>query len=144
MSCLGYFVVVEQPSLASFTVVTTVEGFFSTFSFSGYLTNLIDIGPHYAGALMGISNTLATVPGIVANVLAGEMLAATSDWRPVFALSVAVLFGGLVAFMLLAKGHAVLVPLPEDCSASPETQQTAGRIWSKVNDGEAYEEEADQ
>ena len=38
MLCLGYFAVVETPSLTAFTVLTTVEGFFATFSFSGYLT----------------------------------------------------------------------------------------------------------
>ena len=77
------------------------------------LTNagLIDIGPSYAGALMGISNTVATVPGIAANLLAGEMLASMNgDWRPVFGTAVAVLFAGLTAFLALAKGHPVLVP----------------------------------
>ena len=38
MLCLGYFAVVETPSLTAFTVLTTIEGFFATFSFSGYLT----------------------------------------------------------------------------------------------------------
>ena len=37
--CLGYFAVEEQPSLMSFTVLTTIEGFFSAFSMSGYLTS---------------------------------------------------------------------------------------------------------
>ena len=60
---------------------------------------------------MGISNTVATVPGIAANLLAGEMLASMDgDWRPVFGTAVAVLLGGLVAFLALAKGHPVLVP----------------------------------
>lgn len=153
----------------SFTVLTTIEGFFSAFSMSGYLTSkhfprlklawactsarsprfnvdlptirtwllvlacnstfrclqlqpvaapatadLIDIGPSYAGALMGISNTVATLPGVAANLLAGEMLATVDgDWRPVFGTAVAVVFGGLVAFLALAKGHMVLVPSPD-------------------------------
>ena len=73
--------------------------------------DLIDIGPSYAGALMGISNTVATLPGVAANLLAGEMLASMNgDWRPVFGTAVAVLFSGLLAFLMLAKGHPVLVP----------------------------------
>ena len=60
---------------------------------------------------MGISNTVATLPGIAANLLAGEMLASMNgDWRPVFGTAVAVLFGGLAAFLALAQGHPVLVP----------------------------------
>ena len=96
--------------LLSFMVLTTVEGFFSTFSFSGYLTNLIDIGPRYAGALMSISNTIATLPGIAANLLAGSVLEELGDsgWRWLFGCSVAVLGCGLVAFLLLAEGTAVL------------------------------------
>ena len=33
--------------------------------YSGYLANHIDIAPSFAGTLMGITNTFATVPGIV-------------------------------------------------------------------------------
>ena len=120
MLCLGYFAVVETPSLTAFTVLTTIEGFFATFSFSGYLTNIIDIGPAYAGPLMGISNTVATIPGIVANVLAGGILATYGDWRPVFGLAVAVLGMGLVIFLTLAKGTVVLVPEGEDAAGGEE------------------------
>ena len=89
-------------------MLTTIEGFFSTFSFSGYLTNLIDIGPRYAGALMSISNTIATLPGIAANLLAGGVLQELGDsgWRWLFGCSVAMLGLGLVAFLLLAEGTA--------------------------------------
>ena len=56
---------------------------------------------------MGISNTVATIPGVIANVLAGGMLASLGDWRPVFGLAVLMLGGGLVAFLGLAKGEPV-------------------------------------
>ena len=58
-------------------------------------------------------------------MLAGGMLASLGDWRPVFALAVAVLGGGLVAFLCLAKGHAVLTPLPED---TPGGSRNGGRV----------------
>jgi len=32
--------------------------------YGGVLVNLVDIAPNYAGVLMGISNSVATVPGI--------------------------------------------------------------------------------
>jgi MFS family permease len=79
------------------------------------VADLIDIGPSYAGALMGISNTVATLPGVAANVLAGELLATMDgDWRPVFGTAVAVVLGGLIAFLALAEGHVVLEPPSAD------------------------------
>ena len=89
---------------------------------------------------MGISNTLATVPGIIANVLAGKVLKATRDWRPVFGLSVVVLFGGLVAFMLLAKGSVVLVPPPKNDRELCRGQR-AEMKWKRTLDEEEEEEE---
>jgi hypothetical protein len=32
---------------------------------SGYLSNMLDLAPRHAGALMGISNTVATLPGVL-------------------------------------------------------------------------------
>ena len=84
--------------------------------------NIIDIGPAFAGPLMGISNTVATIPGIVANVLAGGILATYGDWRPVFGLAVGVLGLGLVIFLTMAKGTVVLVPEGEDAAAGGEEE----------------------
>lgn len=41
------------------------------FAFSGFFVNHLDIAPPYAGVLMGISNTFATIPGIVSPLLTG-------------------------------------------------------------------------
>lgn len=41
--------------------------------YSGYLANHIDIAPPFAGTLMGISNTFATIPGIVVPSFIGYM-----------------------------------------------------------------------
>ena len=71
---------------------------------------------------MGISNTVATIPGIVANVLAGGILATYGDWRPVFGLAVGVLGLGLVIFLTMAKGTVVLVPEGEDAAAGGEEE----------------------
>ena len=35
------------------------------FGVAGYHVNYLDISPKYAGILMGISNTIATIPGFV-------------------------------------------------------------------------------
>ena len=41
---------------------------FGAFSHAGYWANIVDIGPNHAGTLCGISNTIATLPGVLANV----------------------------------------------------------------------------
>lgn len=41
--------------------------------YSGFLSNHIDIAPPFAGTLMGISNTFATIPGIVVPSFVGYM-----------------------------------------------------------------------
>lgn len=41
------------------SAITAIGGMFS-----GFLANHIDISPNFAGTLMGITNTVATIPGI--------------------------------------------------------------------------------
>lgn len=49
--------------------VTSIGGMFC-----GFLSNHIDIAPNYAGILMGMTNTIATIPGIVVPLFVGQML----------------------------------------------------------------------
>ena len=46
---------------------------------AGFLSNHVDIAPNYAGILMGITNTAATVPGIIAPFGAKLIASAVSD-----------------------------------------------------------------
>lgn len=41
--------------------------------YPGFLSNHIDIAPNFAGILMGITNTFATIPGIVVPSFVGYM-----------------------------------------------------------------------
>ena len=45
---------------------------------AGFLSNHLDIAPNYAGILMGITNTAATVPGIIAPFVAKLIASAVS------------------------------------------------------------------
>mmetsp|Transcript_11208 Transcript_11208/g.20508 ORF Transcript_11208/g.20508 Transcript_11208/m.20508 type:complete len:426 (+) Transcript_11208:221-1498(+) len=66
-------------------------------STSGYWINMIDIGPEYAGQIMGVSNTIATIPGILGNLITGYILKQTNNWAIVFDVAAGVsLFGGIV------------------------------------------------
>lgn len=48
--------------------VTSVGGMFS-----GFLSNHIDIAPNFAGTLMALTNTVATIPGIVVPIFVGKL-----------------------------------------------------------------------
>ena len=64
------------------------------FAFSGFFVNHLDIAPPYAGLLFGLSNMVATLPGIISPLLTGVVvqhpvsvqfnpLLSSSDQRPI-------------------------------------------------------------
>lgn len=66
-------------------------------STSGYWINMIDVGPEYAGKTMGMSNTIATIPGILGNLITGYILQRTQSWDMVFTVAAVITtIGGLV------------------------------------------------
>ena len=77
-------------------------------SASGYWVNMLDVGSSEAGTLMGISNTFATIPGIVGNTVTGFILAHTeNDWALVFQVAALVLIVGALAFLVLATDECI-------------------------------------
>ena len=91
----------KTPSVA--LVLLSAALFTGRASSSGYWVNMIDVGPMCAGKVMGISNTLATVPGIVGNVVTGYILQQSGDWNTVFATASCIMSAGALAFLLLAS-----------------------------------------
>ena len=59
---------------------------------------MIDVGgTDYAGPIMGMSNTIATIPGIVGNLVTGYLLQHTQSWSMVFRVAACVsVLGGMV------------------------------------------------
>ena len=80
---------------------------FVALTFSGYVPNFLDIAPRYADVLIGVSNTFATIPGIVGVALAGWLLDQTGSYAGVFMTVAAVqLFGGIL-WLLYATGEKI-------------------------------------
>eukprot|EP01111_Echinosteliopsis_oligospora_P011203 TRINITY_DN3636_c1_g1_i1.p1 TRINITY_DN3636_c1_g1~~TRINITY_DN3636_c1_g1_i1.p1 ORF type:complete len:533 (+),score=108.70 TRINITY_DN3636_c1_g1_i1:62-1660(+) len=72
------------PSITYMTLALAVNGLVN----SSYPANCIDIAPHHAGMVLGISNTFGTIPGIVAVYLTGWMLQTYhNNWALVFCLA---------------------------------------------------------
>lgn len=84
----------------------------ATFSIGGgalgmgaFGVNHLDVGPRYAGILMGMSNTFATLPGIIGVAATGFIVQATGSYAGAFYLAAAVYVVGLVAFNLWGSGE---------------------------------------
>lgn len=78
-----------------------------SFSQSGVYANHQDIGPDYAGVLLGISNAAASIPGIIGVALTGFILDTTDSWDPVFGIAIGFYLLGTVIFNLFATGERV-------------------------------------
>jgi MFS transporter, ACS family, solute carrier family 17 (sodium-dependent inorganic phosphate cotransporter), other len=71
------------------------------------MVNHLDIAPHSAGTLMGITNTAATIPGIVGVYISGLILDVTGSWALVFDVAAGVAIFGLVFYVIFASGKRV-------------------------------------
>ncbi|XP_044110577.1 sialin isoform X2 [Neovison vison] len=90
-------------AVAFLTISTTLGGFCS----SGFSINHLDIAPSYAGILLGITNTFATIPGMVGPVIAKSLTPDNTirEWQTVFYIAAAINVFGAIFFSLFAKGE---------------------------------------
>lgn len=81
---------------------------FASLSNSGVYSNHQDIGPKIAGTLLGVSNTFASIPGIIGVSVTGVILDRTNNnWAAVFNLAIAFYALGFVVFNLFATAELV-------------------------------------
>ena len=76
-----------------------------SFALSGYASNHLDIAPRYAGALMGLSNTAGTLPGVIGVTVTGYLLDATGSWPLVFGIAAVLYVAGTVVWLVFARGE---------------------------------------
>ncbi|MBI3245347.1 MAG: ACS family MFS transporter [Deltaproteobacteria bacterium] len=105
----GFFLLaLTQTSSPAWTVLCITLGLGSLACFSsGMGINHLDIGPKYAGVLIGLTNTAATIPGILAPIITGFIVKFTGDWNTVFYLATAVMLIGTVVWNLFASGKKI-------------------------------------
>lgn len=76
---------------------------------AGHLTNHTDIAPNHAGITFAISNTIATIPGILCGPVTAELVTASHGrWFPVFVLAAAINFTGAVIYYSQSSASQVL------------------------------------
>ncbi|XP_012690949.2 vesicular glutamate transporter 2.1 [Clupea harengus] len=80
---------------------------FSGFAISGFNVNHLDIAPRYASILMGISNGVGTLSGMVCPLIVGAMTKhkTREEWQYVFLIAAMVHYGGVIFYGLFASGE---------------------------------------
>jgi MFS transporter, ACS family, solute carrier family 17 (sodium-dependent inorganic phosphate cotransporter), other len=89
-------------------ILATVSIGGTAIGMAGWGVNHLDVAPRYAGILMGISNTFATLPGIIGVAATGFIVQATGSYSGAFYLAAAVYLVGMVAFDLWGSGERKL------------------------------------
>ena len=72
-------------------------------SAAGASLNLSDLIPEYTGAIYGVMNSIATLPGILGVSFVGYILHLTSSWSLVFCIMAAINVPGLVVYMVFGS-----------------------------------------
>jgi MFS transporter, ACS family, solute carrier family 17 (sodium-dependent inorganic phosphate cotransporter), other len=94
---------VHSPQAAIALVTVCLGG--AALGIGGFGVNHLDVAPRYAGILMGLSNTAATLPGIIGVAATGFIVQTTGSFAAVFYMATAVYTVGLVCYVTLASGE---------------------------------------
>jgi len=75
-----------------------------SFGLSGFAPNSFDIAPRYADVIWGISNSFATLPGIIGVYVTGWLVERTGSFAAPFFLTAGIALAGAVVYLALASG----------------------------------------
>jgi MFS transporter, ACS family, solute carrier family 17 (sodium-dependent inorganic phosphate cotransporter), other len=75
---------------------------------SGIYPNLIEIAPRHAGGLMSITNTLATLPGVIGVYVTGWIVSVTGTFAAAFVLAASLSAIAAVVWLLFASSEPVV------------------------------------
>lgn len=81
----------------------------TTFNSAGALTNHLDIAPRHAGKLQALTNTVATIPGMVSVTITGFILHHFESWELVWILCSIMMTIGALPFLVFGKGRTMFV-----------------------------------
>ncbi|KAI3364983.1 hypothetical protein L3Q82_001148 [Scortum barcoo] len=84
----------------------------------GFNVNHLDIAPRYASILMGISNGVGTLSGMVCPLIVGAMTKhkTREEWQGVFLIASLVHYGGVIFYGIFASGEKQAWAEPEQLS----------------------------
>ncbi|XP_074644337.1 vesicular glutamate transporter 2-like [Tubulanus polymorphus] len=94
-------------SYATAMILLNVSFAFLGMSYPTFPVNALDIAPQYASMIMGVSNCLTVVSGIISPTLAGYIVVnkSVTEWRIVFAIAAGVNVLGSIAYLIFGSGE---------------------------------------
>ncbi|KRY29228.1 Sialin, partial [Trichinella spiralis] len=115
MDCLGHllpglcviFVGYVGCNSAAAVALLAMSVGFSGLCGGGFFVNYLDLCPQYTGIVFGISNTLATIPGILGPNITGYLTRGApsfESWRIVFFIAGAHYFVSVIFYAIFAQG----------------------------------------
>ncbi|KRY84521.1 Sialin [Trichinella pseudospiralis] len=101
--CVGYIGCNKTAAIVLLTFTVGMAGLCG----GGFFVNLFDLCPQYAGPIFGISNTLATIPGIVGpyvTALIIENEPTIERWQNVFYIATSIYFFSALFYLIFGQG----------------------------------------
>ena len=87
------------------TVMLSITNMCAGLGTGGFSVNHADIGPKHTGSLMGITNTIATIPGIIGVAISGVLVDLTGSFDSIFYLTSAILVFGGSFYLIFASAE---------------------------------------
>lgn len=100
--CLNY---AKTPVIASIFITTALS--LSSFSQAGFLLNIQDIAPRYAGFLHGIANSLGTLAAIISTIGTGYFVQWLGSFQAFLTVTACLYFVTTIFWNLYATGERV-------------------------------------
>lgn len=122
---LAAFLLTPAGAVVCLSIAVGIGGF----ALAGFFVNHLDIAPQHAGVLMGISNTVATLPGIISPLVTGFIVQneSASEWQIVFYIASGLYLLGAVVYGLCASGELQSWAVQEDGNDNKEEHCYANR-----------------
>ncbi|XP_063821196.1 sialin-like [Ostrinia nubilalis] len=110
-------------TVTSCLICLTIAVGLGGFAWSGFSVNHLDIAPPHASVLMGVSNTVATLPGIISPPLAGAIVTdkTAEQWRIVFFISSIIYLIGAIIYGIFCSAEKQHWVVEVDSDASFDT-----------------------
>ncbi|XP_071442476.1 vesicular glutamate transporter 1-like [Hetaerina americana] len=126
-------------AIAGLTLAVGLGGF----AWSGFSVNHLDIAPQHASVLMGLSNTVATLPGIISPAITGYIVQnkTAAEWKIVFYISSIIYLLGAVFYGTFASGELQPWAQVEEGAPKSDGRGEDGKNGKDAENGLCYTNE---
>ncbi|KAL3281332.1 hypothetical protein HHI36_004540 [Cryptolaemus montrouzieri] len=125
--CTSY----AQNSTVALICLITALGL-GSFAMAGFSINYLDIAPQHASVLMGIGNTIATIPGIISPILSGYIVTTPTreEWRIVFFITAGIYLLGSIIYGIFSTAEEK--SWAQDSTSRSETTTVSGHLQNGI------------